>query len=79
MKDVVMHYVNRVRDVAEKLQEVLHQEQSPIKTPVTVQEPQEHVANALQDTQNKIADQLQQMQTMIQALQLQYYAGQNPT
>ena len=51
MKDVVMHYVNRVRDVAEKLQEVLHQEQSPIKTPVTVQEPQEHVANVVQSIQ----------------------------
>ena len=74
-----MYHTNTVSDVVAGLQEVFQQEQPLIKTPVTVLEPQEHVANAVHDTQHHLAAQLQQMHTMIQAVQLQYSDVPQPT
>ena len=68
-----------VREVVAGLQELLQQEQAPTETPETISEQNKHVANAVQITQQKLAIQLQQMKTMMQAMQLQYDAAPHPT
>ena len=57
------------------IQEVLKHEPAPFESPMDIQEPQlSHVENAIQHMKNKLADQIQQMQTMMQEMQLQYDA-----
>ena len=75
IQDLGMHNVNILRSVLAGLKEVLQQEKSPIKTPETISEPNEHLENAVQSTQQKLAAQLQQIQIMMQAMQLQYAAA----
>ena len=74
-----MHNINIVRDVVEGIQELLQQNKYPIETSVTAFEPHKHVANAVQSNQQKLASQLQQMQIMMQAMQLQYATLPQPT
>ena len=73
--DAGMHYAKMVHGVVTGLQEVLQQEQSPIKTPVTISEPHKHVANVVQITHQQLSTRLHHMHTMIQAMQLQYAAA----
>ena len=51
VQDAGMHHSNMVDGVVSVLQEVLQQEQAPTKTPETIAEPSEHVANAVKTTQ----------------------------
>ena len=46
-----MHHATMVRNVVARLQEVLHQDQSPIDTPANLSEPHKHVANVVQSIQ----------------------------
>ena len=64
-----------VRNVVSVLQEVLHQEQSPIDTPDTIAESSNHVPNEVKTTQHQLAAQLQQTRKMMQATQTQYAAA----
>ena len=59
-----------VRNVIAGLQEALQKYQVQMKTPTVLQAPVDHVANAVQNTQQKLATQLQQMQAMMQAMQM---------
>ena len=61
------------------IREVLQQEQAPIDTPDTISEQNEPVENAVQSTHHKLTAQLQLMQKMIQAMQLQYTTTPKPT
>ena len=70
-----MHHTGMVREVVAGLQELLQQEKSPTETPNNISEPNKHVANALQSTQQLMEAQLHQMQTTMQAIQLQYAAA----
>ena len=56
-----MHRANVVRDVVVGLQEALQQEQFQVETTMVVQAPAYHVANAVQNTQQQFATQLQKM------------------
>ena len=75
MEDSSVHHANMVWDVVKGLQEALQQDQSPTENKTTVQEPIDHVANVVQITQKQLATQLQQMQEMMQAIQIQYSAA----
>ena len=68
-----------VRNVVSVLQEVLHQEQSPIDTPDTIAESSNHVPNEVKTTQHQLAAQLQQTRKMMQATQTQYAAAPHLT
>ena len=70
-----MYHANMVRDVVPGLQEVMQQEQAPTDTPETISVPNEHVENKAQNTQQKLAEKLKLMQTMMQDMQLQYAAA----
>ena len=59
MQDARIRHANMVRDVVAGLREVLQQEQSPIKTPASVHEPQEHVEKSVHITQHQLAAQIQ--------------------
>ena len=63
-----MHHKNMVHDVVEGSQEVLQQEQALIKNTVTIHEPQKHVKNEVQDTQQQLVAQMQQMRMIMQAM-----------
>ena len=75
VEDAVIHNGNMVRNVVTGLQEVLQQEQVPTETPTFIEEPFNHVANAVQNTHQQLVTNLQQMQAMIQAIHMQYAAG----
>ena len=75
MEDSSVHHANMVWYVVTGLQEALQQDQSPTENKTTVQEPIDHVANVVQITQKQLATQLQQMQEMMQAIQIQYSAA----
>ena len=62
VEDGGMHHTNMVRDVVVWLQEALQQEQIQTETPTVFQAPVYHVANAVQNTQQQLATQLQKMQ-----------------
>ena len=42
---------------------------------MVIEAPVDHVANAVQNTQQQLSTQIQQMQAMIQSMQLQYAVG----
>ena len=75
MEDPDMHHTNMVRNVVAGLQEDLQQEQAPTENAATILEPIDHVENAVQNTQKELFPQLQQMQAVIWAIQMQYYAA----
>ena len=54
------------------LQEAFQQVQYYTETSAVVQAPVDHVANAVQNTQQHLATQMQQMQAMMQDIQIQY-------
>ena len=54
-----MHHTNMVRDVVAGLQEFMQQEQAPKETTPVVSEPNEYVSKTVQNTQQKLAAQLQ--------------------
>ena len=64
-----------VRGVVAGLQEDLKQEQVQTETPMVLQAPVDHVANAVQNIQKQLDTQLQKTQAMIQEMQMQYAAG----
>ena len=70
-----MHHSNIVRDVVPGLREVLQQEQVPTDNTKVIEAPVNHVAKAVQKTQQQLATRLQKMKATIQAMQLQYSAG----
>ena len=49
--DAGMHHANMVRGVVSGLQEAFQQYQAQTDTPTNMQEPLDHVANAVQNTQ----------------------------
>ena len=59
IQETGIHHTNIVRNVVRVIQEFLHKEQAPTKNPPILLEPNEHVANAVQITQHKLAAQLQ--------------------
>ena len=63
-----MYHTYMVHGVVAVLQEVLHQEKLPMENPTIILEPVNHVANVVQNTQQKLATQLQQVQTMTQEI-----------
>ena len=63
-----------VRDVVAGIQEALQQEHTQMETPASMQAPVYHVANAVKSTQQQLATQLQQMQSMMQNMHLHYNA-----
>ena len=75
MEDAGMHHANMVRDVVAGLQEVLQQNQVLTENMTAIEAPVNHVASAMQNTQQKFATQLQKIQEMMQTMQLQYAAG----
>ena len=79
VQDAGIHHSNMVRNVAVWMQEVLQKEKSLTKNPPVISEPNEHVANAVQNTNQKLVTQLQQMQTIMQAMHLQYTTAPQPT
>ena len=79
VQDTGMHHSNMVRNVVSGLQEVLQKEKTPTETAPVISEPNYHVANAVQNTQQQLAAQLQHIYTMIQDMQLQYATAQQPT
>ena len=73
VQDEGMHHVNIVCSVVAGLQEVLKQEPALVEAPAIIQDPKvTHVENAVQDNQQNLASQLQKIQAMMQAIQLQY-------
>ena len=68
-----------VRDVVAGTQEALQQYQFQMETPTVKQKPMDHVANTVNNTQQQLATQLQQMQAMVQAMQMQYAAKPHGT
>ena len=61
-----------VRDVVAGLQEALQQDQTQMETPTRVHAPVDHVAKAVQSTQQQLATQLQQMQLTVQTIKINY-------
>ena len=57
-----------VHNVVSGLKEALKHDQAQTETQAVVQVPVDHVANAVQNTQQQWATQLQQMQSMMQAM-----------
>ena len=55
VEDVGMHHANMVCDVVAGLHEALQQEKSQTETPASMQAPVDHVANAVQSTQQQLA------------------------
>ena len=49
--DAGMHHANMVRGVVSGLQEAFQQYQAQTDTPTNMQEPLDHMANAVQNTQ----------------------------
>ena len=78
LQDVVIHHVNMVRNAISGMQEFLQQYQYPTNTLPVISEPNEHIHNAVQNTQHQLAAQLHQMQTMVQDMQLKYDAAPHP-
>ena len=70
-----MHHENMVCNVVAGLQEVPQQEQVLTENTAVIEAWVDHVANAVQNTQQQLATQIQQMKVMMQAIQLQYVAG----
>ena len=60
-----MHHAKMVRDVVAELKEVLQQEQVLTDNTTVIEAPVDHVANAVQNTQQKLATHIQQMQAMM--------------
>ena len=61
-----------VRDAVTGLQEALQQDQFQTENLTVVQAPVYHVDNAVQNTQQQLATQLQQIQAMMHAIKMQY-------
>ena len=72
VEDAGMHHAKIVRGVVAGLHEALQREKYQTETPTVVQAPVDHVANAVQNTQQKLATQLQKLQLMMQAMQMQF-------
>ena len=70
-----MHHIDMLLNVVAGLLEVLLQEQGTTENPMVVAAPDNHVANAVQATQQQLATQLQKRQSMMQAMQMQYAVG----
>ena len=68
VEDAGMHHANMVHNVVSGLKEALKHDQAQTETQAVVQVPVDHVANAVQNTQQQWATQLQQMQSMMQAM-----------
>ena len=64
-----------VCNVVAGLQEVPQQEQVLTENTAVIEAWVDHVANAVQNTQQQLATQIQQMKAMMQLIQLQYVAG----
>ena len=63
-----MHHAIMVRDVVAGLQKILQQEQVLAENPAVIEEPVDHMANAVQNTHQQLATQLQQMYSMTQTM-----------
>ena len=75
IEDAGMHHANMVREVVAGLQEALKQDQVQTETSTVVQAPVDHVPNAVQNSQQQLATQQQHIQSMMQAMQMQYAAA----
>ena len=72
-----IHHANMVRDAVAGIHEILQQEPVPVEASGVIQYPQvAHVENCVQYNQHYIADQLQHIQAMVQAVQLHYVVSQ---
>ena len=67
-----MNHANMVLNVVSGIQESLQQDQYQRETTTIMQTPVDHVANAVQNTQQQLATQLQQMQLTMQNMQIHY-------
>ena len=74
VEDSAMHHSNMVHNVVAGLHEAFQQYQFQTKTPTATKAPVDHVANAVQNTHPQLATQLQQIQAIMQAMQMQYAA-----
>ena len=79
IQDAGMNHAIMVRGVVAGIQEVLQKYKSPIKNLATVSEPHKHVANKVHSNQHHLEANLQQTQTMIQTMHLEYAAVLQPT
>ena len=70
VEEAGMNHAITVRDVVAGLHEALQQEQTQTKKLTSVQAPVDHVANAVQSTQQHLATQLHQMKLMMQTMQM---------
>ena len=73
-EDAGMHHANMVRNVIIGLHEDLQKEKVQTEPPTAVEAPVNHVANAVQNTQQQLATQLQKIKAMMQAMHMQYAA-----
>ena len=69
-----MHHANMVIDVVAGLQKALQQDKYQRETLSVMQVYVNHVSNAVKNTQQQLATQLQKMQSMMHALQTQFTA-----
>ena len=70
-----MHHTNMGRYVVAGLKEVLQQEQVATENTMVIKAPVDNVSNEFQNTQQQLVIQLQQIQAIVQAIQMQYAAG----
>ena len=68
-----------VHDVVAGLQGLLNQEKVLTDTHPVISEPKNHLASAVQNTQQQLVEQLNQIQTTMKAMQLQHDAAPQPT
>ena len=74
-----MHHANVVLNVVAGLQEALQQDQVQTDNLMVVQAPVDHVANAVQNTQQQLSTQLQKIQAIMQAMKMKYPAAPHGT
>ena len=72
VEDAEMHNANMVRDFVAGIQEALQQEHTQTETLTSMQALVDHVANAVQSTQQQLSTQMQQIQSMVQTMQMHY-------
>ena len=68
IEDSGTHHTVMVRIVVAGIQESLQQEKSLTGNMTTMEEPINHVENAIKSTQKQLATQLQQIQAMLQTM-----------
>ena len=61
-----------VCEVVAGIQEALQQDKVQTKTPTSMQALVDHVANAVQSTQQQLSTQMQQIQSMMQKMHMHY-------